>query len=90
MRDFQELAIWQRSHQLTLRIYKLTNSFPSSEIYGLISQMPKSASSIPTNIAEGCGKGSNAELRRFLFIASGSRSELEYQLILSKDLRCPS
>jgi len=65
----------------------VTNSFPPQEMYALTSQMRRSASSIPTNIAEGCGKGSNAEMRRYLFIAAGSCSELEYQFILSKDLK---
>lgn len=86
MRDYQQLAFWQRSHRLTLNIYKATKTFPKEEIYGLTSQMRRSSSSIPTNIAEGCGRLSNAELKRFLIIASGSASELHYQLILSKDL----
>lgn len=86
MRDYQKLAFWKRSHQLTLNIYKATRIFPKEEIYGLTSQMRRSSSSIPTNIAEGCGRMSNAELKRFLVIAAGSISELHYQLILSKDL----
>jgi len=63
MRDFQELSIWKRSHQLTLKVYQISNLFPSHELYGLISQIRRSASSIPTNIAEGCGKSSNAEMK---------------------------
>ena len=86
MRNFQELIIWQKSHQLTLNIYSISASFPKVEIYGLVSQMRRSSSSIPTNIAEGCGRNSNPEMRRFLIISTGSCSELEYQLILSKDL----
>ena len=86
MRTFQELIIWQKSHQLTLNIYSMSASFPKVEIYGLVSQMRRSSSSIPTNIAEGCGRNSNPEMRRFLIISTGSCSELEYQLILSKDL----
>ena len=86
MRNFQELIIWQKSHQLTLNIYSISASFPKAEIYGLVSQMRRSSSSIPTNIAEGCGRNSNPEMRRFLIISTGSCSELEYQLILSKDL----
>ena len=86
MRTFQELIIWQKSHQLTLNIYSISASFPKVEIYGLVSQMRRSSSSIPTNIAEGCGRNSNPEMRRFLIISTGSCSELEYQLILSKDL----
>ena len=86
MRDFQQLEFWQRSHNLTLQVYTYTKSFPKEEIYGLSSQMRRSASSIPTNIAEGCGRNSSAELKRFLVIAAGSTSELHYQFILSKDL----
>lgn len=87
MRNFQEIIAWQRSHQLTLKVYFHTNSFPSAETYGLTSQMRRSASSIPTNIAEGCGRNSDAEMKRFLVISTGSCSELEYQLILAKDLQ---
>jgi four helix bundle protein len=87
MRDYQQLEIWQRSHKLTLRVYNLTQSFPKEEIYGLVSQMRRSASSIPTNIAEGCGRNSSPELNRFLVIAAGSSSELQYQFILSRDLK---
>ena len=86
MRNFQELLIWQKSHQLTLKIYTISRSFPKEEVYGLISQMRRSSSSIPTNIAEGCGRNSNPEMQRFLVYSAGSSSELEYQLILSRDL----
>ena len=86
MRNFQELSIWQRSHQLTLKIYLLTRTFPNDELYGLTSQIRRSSASVPTNIAEGCGRNSDAELKRFLTIASGSISELEYQVLLSKDI----
>jgi len=87
MRNFQELTIWQRSHSLTLKVYSITNKFPKDELFGIISQMRRSSSSIPTNIAEGCGRNSNPEMKRFLTIAAGSSSELEYQLILSKELQ---
>lgn len=86
MRDFKQLAIWQKSHLFTLAIYKATSQYPKEEQYGLTSQIRRSASSIPTNIAEGCGRNSISELKQFLVIASGSASELSYQLILSKDL----
>ncbi|MET4081812.1 four helix bundle protein [Pedobacter sp. UYP30] len=86
MRNFYDLGIWQKSHQLTLKIYAATKLFPKEEAYGMVSQMRRSSSSVPTNIAEGCGRDSNPEMRRFLIIASGSASELEYQLVLSKDL----
>jgi len=86
MRDFKQLSIWQRSHALTLKIYKHTQTYPKNELFGLTSQMRRSASSIPTNIAEGSGRHSEAEMKHFLVIARGSASELEYQLILSHDL----
>jgi four helix bundle protein len=86
MRDFTKLDIWKRSHQLTLKIYTITKTFPKDELFGLTSQMRKSSSSVPTNIAEDCGRNSNAQLNHFINIAAGSSSELQYQLILSKDL----
>lgn len=86
MKDFRNLEIWNKSHQLTLEVYKATKNFPKEELYGLTSQMRKSASSIPNNIAEGCGRGTDAEFHRFLIIAMGSSSELEYQLILANEL----
>jgi four helix bundle protein len=86
MRNFRNLKIWEKSHNLTLTIYKFTSSFPKEELYGLTSQMRRSSSSIPSNIAEGCGRNSQPQFARFLNIAFGSASELEYQLILSKDL----
>jgi four helix bundle protein len=87
MRNFQDLSIWAKSHFLTLKIYSATQSFPKEEMFGLISQMRRSSSSIPTNIAEGCGRNSNPDFKRFLTIATGSSSELEYQLILARDLK---
>ena len=86
MRNFHELTVWQKSHQLILKIYLTTRNFPKEEVYGLISQMRRSSSSIPTNIAEGCGRNSNPEMKRFLTISTGSTSELEYQLLLARDL----
>ncbi|NEU08553.1 four helix bundle protein [Flavihumibacter sp. R14] len=86
MRRFQDLGVWQKSHLLTLKIYSLSQSFPKDEQYGLISQIRRSSAAIPTNIAEGCGRNSNPEMKRFLIISSGSSSELEYQLLLAKDL----
>lgn len=86
MRDFLKLEIWQRSHQLTLKIYRVTQNYPSEEKYGLTQQMRKASASIPTNIAEGCGRNSNSQLLHFLQIAAASASELEYHLILSRDL----
>jgi four helix bundle protein len=86
MKDFHNLKVWERAHKLTLSIYILTKEFPKDELYGLTNQMRRSSSSIPTNIAEGCGRGSQAELTRFFYLAMGSSSELEYQLILAHDL----
>lgn len=86
MQDFRNLEVWHKAHTLTLNVYQSTKAFPSEELYGLTSQMRRSASSIPTNIAEGCGRSGNKELVRFLQISMGSASELEYQLLLSRDL----
>ena len=87
MRDFKQLSFWHRSHSLTLKLYSHTSSsFPKDETYGLVSQIRRSCSSIPTNIAEGCGRNSNPDFKRFLVMSTGSCSELEYQLLLSKDL----
>jgi len=86
MRDFRELRVWEKAHELTLAVYRTTTSFPKTELYGLTSQMRRCSSSIPSNIAEGCGRNGNPELHRFLQIASGSGSELEYQLLLARDL----
>src|SRR5919197_6083479 len=87
MKDFRKLQVWQKAHQLTLAIYHFTAAFPRHEIYGLASQMRRAASSIPSNIAEGCGRDGDAELSRFCSMARGSASELEYQILLSRDLK---
>lgn len=86
MRDFHKLIIWQRSHQLTLAVYRISKSFPKEEIFGLTSQMRRAVSSIPTNIAEGCGRASNKDFAYFLQIAIGSATEVEYQLFLAHDI----
>ncbi len=86
MLNFQKLTIWQKAHALTLEVYALTALFPKDELFGLTSQMRRSASSVPTNIAEGCGRNTKPDLKRFLTISIGSVSELEYQFILAKDL----
>ncbi len=87
MKKFRDLQIWQRSHKLTLEIYRITKEFPKSELYGLVSQMRRSSSSIPANIAEGCGRNTEKDFARFLDNAMGSASELKYQLILAYDLQ---
>ena len=85
MRDFRELKVWEKSHQLALEVYSATTKFPKEELYGLTSQVRRSAVSIPANISEGCGRDSPAELLRFCRIAMGSASELEYELLLAHD-----
>ena len=87
MRDFHNLLIWKRSHQLTLDIYKVSQSFPKEELFGLTSQIRRAVSSVPTNIAEGCGRNSNKDFAHFLQIAIGSASEVEYELLLAHDLQ---
>ena len=79
MKDFRQLKVWQKAHQLTLALYPVTGSFPRDEIYGLTAQIRRACSSIPANLAEGCGRNTDAELARFCSIAAGSASELEYQ-----------
>lgn len=86
MRDFLKLDIWKRSHSLTLRVYIVTKLFPKEESFGITSQMRRSAISIPSNIAEGCGRNTNLQFANFLQIAIASCSELQYQIILSKEL----
>ncbi|MDE0013775.1 MAG: four helix bundle protein [Candidatus Poribacteria bacterium] len=87
MRNFRRLQVWERSHELTLRIYELTSLFPREEIYGLTSQTRRACASIPTNISEGCGRESPADFARFLQIAVGSASETEYLILLARDLK---
>jgi len=86
MKDFRQLKVWEKAHQLALAIYKAAKGFPKEELYGLTSQIRRASMSVPTNIAEGCGRHTDAEFARFLQIAMGSASETEYQLILAHDL----
>jgi len=85
-RRFQDLKVWQKSHQFVLEIYKLTRSFPDYELFGLISQMRRAAVSIPANIAEGFKRRGKADKLRFFNISQGSLEETRYYLILAKDL----
>lgn len=87
IKGFRDLEVWQKSHKLTLDVYKLTNLFPRSEQFGMVSQLRRAAYSIPSNLAEGYGRRSTRELLQFLAIANGSAEELRYFVILSKDLR---
>ena len=86
MQGFRRLNVWNKAHQLTLEVYRVTARFPREELYALTSQMKRAASSIAANIAEGCGRGSDADFGRFLFMAMGSASELESHLVLARDL----
>ncbi len=86
MQEFRNLNVWNKSHKLVLRIYHISKFFPQNEIYGLTSQIRRAASSIPTNIAEGCGRETNKDFARFLYISIGSASELEYLILLINDL----
>lgn len=86
MQSFRNLKVWEKAHILTLGVYRASGGFPRNELYGLTSQMRRSSASIGTNIAEGCCRKGDIELGRFLQIAMGSASELEYQLLLARDL----
>ena len=86
MPDYRQLEVWKRAHALTLELYKMTNSFPKCEIFGLVSQIRRSSSSIGANLAEGCGRRGDAEFSRFIDIARGSCDELDYHLLLCFDL----
>ena len=87
MKDFHELKVWQKAHQLTLAMSQVTAPFPREELYGLTSQLRRCSASIPANLAEGCGRNGDSEFARFCSIAMGSASELEYHLLLAKDLK---
>lgn len=86
MEDFKKLKVWGKAHELTLAIYRRTRTFPSDELYGLTSQIRRASASVGANIAEGCGRRSDPEMKRFIQIARGSASELEYHLLLARDL----
>lgn len=87
MKDFRTLVFWQKAHRFELDLYSITRSFPEDERFGLTSQIRRAATSIPSNIAEGCGRNGDAELKRFLLIAMSSAAEVEYQLQLAADLK---
>ena len=86
MQDFRNLHVWEKAHQLTLSAYCATRSFPPEELFGITRQIRRGCASIPANLAEGCGRGSDAEMARFTQIAMGSASEVEYHFLLAKDL----
>ena len=85
MRDFNKLLVWERSHKLTLELYRPTDHFPKSEVFGLTSQIRRAGASIPTNLAEGCGRWGDGDMGRFLQIAMGSGCELDYLMRLARD-----
>ncbi|MFY9911038.1 MAG: four helix bundle protein [Candidatus Sulfotelmatobacter sp.] len=86
MRNYRDLRVWDQAHQLTLDVYKATQSFPKEERFGLTSQVRRASASIAANLAEGCGRRSDGEMGRFVLIAMGSGSELSYHLLLAHDL----
>jgi len=86
MKTYQDLTVWQKSIELVLAIYELTDNFPKEEIFGLTSQIRRATVSIPSNIAEGKMRGGDVEFKRFLLIAFASGAELETQLLISKKL----
>lgn len=85
--DTSKLIVWQKSHELVLKVYEITKGFPREELFGLTSQIRRAAVSVPSNIVEGKARGSNKEYKRFLLIARGSLEEVKYQLLLAKDLK---
>ena len=86
MKDFKDLRVWEKAHSMTIGVYKATKEFPREELFGITSQMRRAASSIGANIAEGTGRRADGELTRSLHIARGSAAELEYHLLLARDL----
>jgi four helix bundle protein len=85
MRNYRDLEVWDKSHKLTLRLYERSRNFPKEEFYGLTSQLRRAAMSIGANLAEGCGRQTTPELARYVRIAMGSASELDYHLLLARD-----
>lgn len=86
MQNYKDLKVWEKAHQFTLQVYKLTENFPKTETYGITNQLRRAAASIPANIAEGCGKNTKPDFANFLNIALGSSNEAEYFILLAKDL----
>jgi four helix bundle protein len=86
MQSFRNLKVWEKAHTLTLNVYASTKSFPREELYGMTSQMRRASASVGMNIAEGCCRKGDVEMGRFVQMAMGSASELEYQLLLARDL----
>lgn len=87
VKNYRELQVWRKAHELTLAIYRVSAIFPREELYGLTAQLRRSSSSVAANLAEGCGRNGDAEMGRYCSIAMGSASELDYHLLLAKDLK---
>jgi four helix bundle protein len=87
MRNYRDLEVWKHSHKLTLELYEASRKFPKEEMFGLTSQLRRAAISIGANLAEGCGRRTTAEFARFIRIAMGSASELDYHLLLCRDFK---
>lgn len=87
MQDYKKLAVWQKSYQLMLGVYKYTENYPKRETYSLVDQMRRAAVSVPANISEGSGRGTAADFARFLDMAMGSLSELDCYLLMGRDLK---
>ncbi len=86
MQDFTNLKVWQKAHEFTVNLYKITASFPSEEKFGLTNQIRRASVSIESNISEGCGRNGDKEFSRFLDIAQGSAYEVKCQILIAKDL----
>jgi four helix bundle protein len=86
MKNFKDLIVWQKAHVFVLAVYKTTRSFPKEELFNLTSQLRRAGTSIPTNLAEGCGRFSQKEFARYIQIALGSALEIEYLVFLSFEL----
>lgn len=86
MQNYKELQVWKKSHEITLEIYKITKVFPKEELFGLVSQLRRSSVSVPTNIAEGSGRFTQKDFASFLQISLGSCQEVEYLILLSKEI----
>lgn len=85
--DTSKLLVWQKSHELVLKIYEITKNFPQNEAFGLTSQIRRASVSVPSNIVEGKARGFNKEYKRFLLMARGSLEEVKYQMMLARDLK---
>jgi four helix bundle protein len=86
LRNFKDLTVWEKAHELVLDVYRCSSRFPTDERFGLTAQLRKAAASVASNISEGCGRGTDRDFSRFLSIAAGSASEVEYQILLARDL----